>query len=536
MIGPAVFIIKEDDYTDRTFKVYLGKNQRCSCGGGEGRGKLCSHLLYIMLKVLKVPSTSPLSWQLSLTDNEMDKILCRDHLKESDSRITKVKHPFLRRGCGHLEQKRKSKEIEMEENDATKNPNPKRVRKTLEEDSTCSICQEEMTIQDLEADMLCYCDSSCGSNFHRKCLKMCVTYARSEKKPILCPMCRAPWKNIPSEIPKKRKKQGIPMPPVRCQRCQISIRSTFYRCAKCHENGAYDLCRSCFENGASKLDHLDHPFVKAEVSDYPVQWSVAIPPLNIDRSNILQLQERELTNNDYNTLLSLDQEFIPVMHHHLVQAFPKIEQAKLESNFCVICENPLTLKCSVRQLPCSEKHFIHDSCALNMLLEAQSISMDTSYGVCSSICPMCGNDELLFPSLRRESIRRKFLSKSSKASVLSDENKYSQKDFMIAKTRNRRKLDVSRECDRNKLFDGCIVGLSQKSINLSNCEKMLPKKQEVNSLIKLGKNKKNCAFKKKASKMIERCYKSEEQDLLLLGCSFSRSHIDIRKKPEKNKL
>lgn len=35
--------------------------------GGKGCQELCSHLLFVMCKVLRVPPSNPLVWQLSLT-------------------------------------------------------------------------------------------------------------------------------------------------------------------------------------------------------------------------------------------------------------------------------------------------------------------------------------------------------------------------------------------------------------------------------------------------------------------------------------
>lgn len=42
--------------------------------------KLCLHILYAMLKVLRLPPTSPLVWQLSLIDSEISDMLSRRHL------------------------------------------------------------------------------------------------------------------------------------------------------------------------------------------------------------------------------------------------------------------------------------------------------------------------------------------------------------------------------------------------------------------------------------------------------------------------
>ena len=101
--GPTVFIIKTGNPSTKPFKVYIGSNQRCSCGGGEGRGKLCLHILYVMIKVLRVPETNPLSWQISLVDSEVTNILSGRGSSDNAGGATDARrssHSFLRRRTG----------------------------------------------------------------------------------------------------------------------------------------------------------------------------------------------------------------------------------------------------------------------------------------------------------------------------------------------------------------------------------------------------------------------------------------------------
>ena len=55
-------------------RVLVGP-QSCSCGGGKGGSELCAHLLFVMLRVLRVPRENPLVWQLALIDRELDEVL-----------------------------------------------------------------------------------------------------------------------------------------------------------------------------------------------------------------------------------------------------------------------------------------------------------------------------------------------------------------------------------------------------------------------------------------------------------------------------
>ncbi len=76
-IGPTQFVIKDE--TGSRFKISIGSIQKCAC---NNKNELCLHLLYVMLKLLRVPADSPLLIQRSLTDSEIGQILrSRDEAK-----------------------------------------------------------------------------------------------------------------------------------------------------------------------------------------------------------------------------------------------------------------------------------------------------------------------------------------------------------------------------------------------------------------------------------------------------------------------
>ena len=193
-LGPTVFILKGDDMTDSTFKVFIGERQMCSCGGGEGRGKLCNHLLFVMIKVLRVPTDNPIAWQLSLVDSEIDSILSGEVHSCLATITNRSTHKFLKKGEGFM--MRSNRKVLNSSGDGKSgdciddhlqkgNEGTKpTARKDIEEDNVCCICQEEFTSSELENDMLCFCESQCGTNFHKKCFRMYAAYNRSAKKAI----------------------------------------------------------------------------------------------------------------------------------------------------------------------------------------------------------------------------------------------------------------------------------------------------------------------------------------------------------------
>ena len=110
--GPTSFVVHERG-RHLPFTLSLGAAQTCSCGGGlnpkpltkhpvesrlvaearrlAGAGpgdasglrspnashdaEVCAHILFVMTKVLRVPRSNPIVWQVSLVDRELDEAL-----------------------------------------------------------------------------------------------------------------------------------------------------------------------------------------------------------------------------------------------------------------------------------------------------------------------------------------------------------------------------------------------------------------------------------------------------------------------------
>ena len=522
-IGPTVFVLKADDMTNKTFKVYIGENQRCSCGGGEGRGKLCIHLLYVMIKVLKVDPKNPLSWQLSLTDIEIDKILSNAHRCRrvgpyaSDSSTTKKYHSFLKKGQGKNMSllKKSTSDDESNNDDSNINCNEEvvvieKAARSLENDPLCSICQEEMLESDILENKLCHCVAGCGSNFHTKCFKMYATYTKSENKKsvIVCPMCRTNWKESSTNATVDCAHESITMeklmkdsgsknvaallPTVKCRECKIAIHTTFYRCVRCVT--PYDLCRRCFHTVSgrtSAITSVSKPsshecnslgvplsFVKCEISQYPAKWTAAIIPMQKRKNRMLrnerlsEVQQRDLNDSDYSFLLSLDGNSAapPKLQSHLLQALESINTngyLKLleDSNdhTCALCLHSLSIEANLKRLTCPKNHIVHESCALNMFIEAESTIASCSTSACY-YCTVCGKDALLFPALRRE------LKRGSKKSLIKCARDSSGKESLPKRNKFKdKRKDSSSKYSNNiglksleNVFDELIIGRTVK--------------------------------------------------------------------------
>lgn len=201
--GPTCFIIKEES-TGKKFKITIGDIQSCSCKSKD----ICSHILFVLIKILRVPQENPLLWQLSLVDSEVQQILQGRFRRE----IVKPKPKTSIK-------KDKVNEIE---------------RKPIEEDEPCPICQEEM-INDISSTT--YCKVGCGNSMHIKCMIVWAEHRQSIGESVTCPLCRADWGvNALRDLKqiKQNKKKPNNVYNITCNACHINpIYSTIYRCLFC---------------------------------------------------------------------------------------------------------------------------------------------------------------------------------------------------------------------------------------------------------------------------------------------------------------
>lgn len=105
-------------------------------------------MLFVMTRVLKVPATNPVVWQLSLTDRELDDVLRCSTLPQ---------HLLLRRD--QLLSAAAAGKAAAAEDEAAAGAV---ARKAVTDEDPCPICYEEMGECDL--DMLVWCRTGCGKN------------------------------------------------------------------------------------------------------------------------------------------------------------------------------------------------------------------------------------------------------------------------------------------------------------------------------------------------------------------------------------
>lgn len=401
-IGPCVFKIRDDDH-DNLFTTTIGNPHRCSCHSIKKMttDSMCIHILYVLIKILRIPTASPLWFQMSLIDTEINQILIG--IMDSNEKSKKY------RGRRHSVSLTNASLGGIQ-------------REVLNENSdhTCPICYDEISSN----QKLTWCRKMCGKNIHSRCMQSYAQYIQSTKQPVLCPLCRHEW-DMHSFRKDCMNKFDLSLSciPIKCVICKTKVKDIFYRCVECSlykkltekHCTITDFCRSCFRHSLLEKSHLDHHFLESDGRVKTVEDVVWIPVKNPcfrdDNSDILRLQHRELSNADYETLLNLDKHFMISLPSHILSSMKIVsEEDLINPKVCVSCQSSKID--STYYLPCND--FIHRSCLLELITDK---SNDTFVPEFNMTCP-CGYR--IFRGLSRSVYKLKV--KTTTANAISREN------------------------------------------------------------------------------------------------------------------
>lgn len=140
--------------------------------------------------------------------------------------------------------------------------------------------------------------SGCGKSVHTECLNHYAQHALSTGTPIKCPLCRHNWGQFEFTPPSTLQSRGGSRPVyttnILCDHCHSTISSAIFNCLYCT---SYHLCESCYTK--NPMPHSHHSFLYKASPSSP--WTE--PPMAMLAA---QLQNRELTPDDYDLLLQLD--------------------------------------------------------------------------------------------------------------------------------------------------------------------------------------------------------------------------------------
>jgi hypothetical protein len=184
--------------TGNVYHVMINEQPLCDCpdfnGGMYSSGGYCKHILFSLIRVLKLPRYHPLLLKRTYTTSDIADIFSRVRITatvSTDAATSDEVRRAYRQMLG----------IPGEGTDACSSvpaTEDESTRKPMEEDAECTICYEEFSETPNEATT--WCRAQCGNNFHLECFNKWKNSAAQRHEPT-CPLCRAVWQWPPGEKP-----------------------------------------------------------------------------------------------------------------------------------------------------------------------------------------------------------------------------------------------------------------------------------------------------------------------------------------------
>ena len=189
--------------TGNVYEVALSKVPACNCPDHR-KGNLCKHLLFVMLKVVGLSSSSPLVYQSAYLTEELEEIVKLVQTRMSNLGVgggsvnsAVVANASVQEQFVNMQTKKSG-----DGDDGDKDTKSTGVQRKEIEGSECPICFDSLGGRNMS--LLTYCQATCGTNFHKECIRMWTSQHSSNPT---CPACRQQWTDTKTggkESPKKK--------------------------------------------------------------------------------------------------------------------------------------------------------------------------------------------------------------------------------------------------------------------------------------------------------------------------------------------
>ncbi|RXK39489.1 hypothetical protein M231_03157 [Tremella mesenterica] len=177
--------------TGNVYTVIIGFLQQCDCPDSAKGNTPCKHILFVFLKVLKVPENSYHWYQRGLVASELEVIFSAAPPAPNGSVMVPatVRNKYLEATGDHSRMEEGSSQVDKIIETAPV------VRKIQSVGEDCPVCYEEMTEEDDKSGKLVYDEATagCGKGLHQECFKMWAATAKAKGDIVTCVWCRTPW-------------------------------------------------------------------------------------------------------------------------------------------------------------------------------------------------------------------------------------------------------------------------------------------------------------------------------------------------------
>jgi len=186
--------------TGNVYTVQIGSDVRCTCPDFARGFHNCKHLLYVLIRVLRVSRTDPRLVAKRFPAAEVARLLSEaPHVHPSCLADARVRSAYEQIKGGATEQQVQDDASGAPKVAATHAASAGaaplslsgRPRTPLDDaEELCAICFDDLTSHD---DTV-WCRRQCGKNVHTLCMEVWIKHKQRERVEPSCPNCRAaPW-------------------------------------------------------------------------------------------------------------------------------------------------------------------------------------------------------------------------------------------------------------------------------------------------------------------------------------------------------
>jgi hypothetical protein len=163
------------------YTVTIGRLPRCDCPDGA-KGNHCKHIIFVLVRVLKVHRSSELIYQRALLGAELQEIF---GVADAAASSEVFAPDSVRRAFESLS----SKSSSSKDGTPAADEAPYGVVRKTYVGEECAICFDEMT----ESSPTSWCQMSCGKSLHKDCIDRLLAHSSRSGQSASCPLCRGSW-------------------------------------------------------------------------------------------------------------------------------------------------------------------------------------------------------------------------------------------------------------------------------------------------------------------------------------------------------
>nr|CAJ2467824.1 unnamed protein product [Leishmania braziliensis] len=197
---------------------------------------------------------------------------------------------------------------------------------------------------------------TCGVNFHHLCLELASKSRKNSRN--TCPKCN-------EAVSGSEQKSGAC-----CSNCNMTWNTEFYTCLLCPH---YCLCRRCY---TSSRVHSSHPFSCSKLGGFAQSTNSMV------FHNVGDLQYREINPEDYDALLTLDNDKRRPLGEEELRGL-SVEYFSLRArrnDSCPVCLCGFGASSRCIALPCG--HTMHHKCGFKWFSELSDVCPIDNQKVC----------------------------------------------------------------------------------------------------------------------------------------------------------